>query len=89
MWCWQLADFGSTKATFTPVLVHSIFAFSLSGQPESLTEAVTLLDFIAMLFSGLQEKWVVIAPAPRDGNLPGKSLAPRRWRNLQRLDVGG
>ena len=67
MRCWQLADLGSTKATFTSVLVHDVFAFSLSGQPEGLTQAVALLDFMVMLFSGLgvQEKQVVFAPAPR------------------------
>lgn len=91
MWCWQLADLGSTKATFTSVLVHGVFAFSLSEQPEGLTEAVALLEFMVMLFAGprVQEKQVVIAPSPRDDNLPGKNFAPRQWRNLQWLDVGG
>ena len=90
-WRWQQADLGSTNATFTSVLVHGVFAFRLSGQPEGLTEAVALLNFMVMLFSGLgvQEKQVVTAPAPRDDNLPGKNFAPRWWRNLQWLDVGG
>lgn len=86
MWCWQ-----STKATFAPVLVYDAFAFSYSGQPEGLTKAIAFLDFTVTLFSGLgvQEKQVVIAPAPRDDRLPGKNFAPRWWRNPQWLDVGG
>lgn len=71
--------------------MHGAFAFSLSGQPQGLTEAVALLNFMVIEFYGLgvEEKQVAIASAPRHDNLPGKKCALRWWGNLQWPGVGG